>query len=135
MLYLFNVVTGKGAIADPEGSEFFCLDDAREEAKQIARDLAAEELHQGRAVEADWRIDVTDQLGNVGAVVGFRSLVLKPKLRVVYPKAAEGPSAMLGNAADLNHYPGTQSLRQEVRAITANITATFEEMRARLAKL
>ena len=50
MLYLFNVVTGKGQIADPEGSEFSCLDDARAEARQIARELAADELRQGRAV-------------------------------------------------------------------------------------
>ena len=56
MRYLFNVVMGKGEIADPEGSEFSCFDDARAEAKQIARDLIAEELRQGRAVEADWRL-------------------------------------------------------------------------------
>jgi hypothetical protein len=133
MLYLFNVVMGKGEIADPEGSEFACLDAARAEAKQIARDLAAEELQQGRPVEADWRIDVTDQFGRVQAVVRFQSIVLKPRLRLVSPKpVAEHAQAMSDDAAVLDR---AQALRQEMHAITAKITATFEEMRAQLAQL
>jgi hypothetical protein len=133
MLYLFNVVMGKGEIADPEGSEFACLDAARAEAKQIARDLAAEELQQGRPVEADWRIDVTDQFGRVQAVVRFQSIVLKPRLRVVSPKpVAEHAQPTSDDAAVLDR---AQALRQEMHAITAKITATFEEMRAQLAQL
>jgi hypothetical protein len=133
MLYLFNVVMGKGEIADPEGSEFSCLDEARAEAKQIARDLAAEELQQGRPVEADWRIDVTDQFGRVQAVVRFQSILLKPRLRVVSSKpAAEHAQSISDNAAFLDR---AQALRQEMHTITANITATFEEMRAQLAQL
>jgi len=133
MLYLFNVVMGKGEIADPEGSEFACLEAARAEAKQIARDLAAEELQQGRPVEADWRIDVTDQFGRVQAVVRFQSIVLKPRLRLVSPKpVAEHAQAMSDDAAVLDR---AQALRQEMHAITAKITATFEEMRAQLAQL
>jgi hypothetical protein len=133
MLYLFNVVMGKGEIADPEGSEFACLEAARAEAKQIARDLAAEELQQGRPVEADWRIDVTDQFGRVQAVVRFQSIVLKPRLRLVSPKpVAEHAQATSDDAAVLDR---AQAVRQEMHAITANITATFEEMRAQLAQL
>ena len=133
MLYLFNVVMGKGEIADPEGSEFACLEAARAEAKQIARDLAAEELQQGRPVEADWRIDVTDQFGRVQAVVRFQSIVLKPRLRLVSPKpVAEHAQATSDDAAVLDR---AQALRQEMHAITAKITATFEEMRAQLAQL
>jgi len=136
MLYLFNVVMGGGEIADPEGSEFSCLDDAREEAKQIARDLVAEELQQGRPVEADWRIDVTDEFGNVQAVVRFRSIVMKPRLRIVHSEpACEVTPAMLGNAPFLDHYHCAHAVRQEIHAIAANITETFEEMRARLAQL
>src|SRR5262247_3149384 len=87
MLYLFNVVMGKGEIEDPEGSEFSCLDDARAEARQVARDLAAEELRQGRPVEADWRIDITDQFGSVqsaGLLLALRPIsVGRPPLQLV----------------------------------------------------
>src|SRR5690348_15372522 len=115
MLYLFNVVMGKGEIADPEGSEFACLEAARAEAKQIARDLAAEELQQGRPVEADWRIDVTDQFGRVQAVVRFQSIVLKPRLRLVSPKpVAEHAQPTSDDAAVLDR---AQALRQEMHAI------------------
>src|SRR5262245_12934247 len=134
MLYLFNVMMAKGEIADPEGSEFSCLDDARAEAKQIARELAAEELQQGRPIEPDWRIDVTDQFGSLQTVVRFQSILLKPPLHMVYPKPAAG-IAPFGGAASPDHYRGAQALHQEMRAIVANITATFEEMRARLAQL
>ena len=136
MLYLFNVVTGKGQIADPEGSEFSCLNDARAEARQIARELAADELRQGRAVSGDWRIDVTDEFGTVHARVGFGSIVLQTRLRVVYPKsAAEEAPATSDNATFLDRHHRAQALHQEMRAITASITATFNEVRARLAQL
>jgi len=136
MLYLFNVVTGKGEIADPEGSEFSSLEDARAEAKQIARELAAEELRQGRAVSADWRIVVTDEFGTVQATVALGSIVLKPRLRIAYPQpAAEEASASSDSATYLDHYHRAQTLHQEMRAIAANITATFNEVRSRLAQL
>jgi hypothetical protein len=136
MLYLFNVVMGKGEIEDPEGSEFSSLDDARAEAKQIARDLAAEELRQGRPVEADWRVDVTDQFGSVQAVVMFQSILLKPRLRLVYPKqAAAEATATSGDMAFTDQYHRVQALRHEMRAITGNIRATYQEIRAQLAQL
>ena len=137
MLYRFNVVMGKGEIADPDGSEFSCLDDARTEAKQIARDLAAEELRRGRAVSADWRVNVTDEFGTVHAIVAFGSIVLRTRLQLVYPKLAAGEApATSGDPASLDHYRGrAQALHQEMRAIAANITLTFEEVRARLAQL
>src|SRR5262245_23920320 len=133
MLYLFKVVMGKGKIEDPEGSEFSCLDDARAEARQVARDLAAEELRQGRPVEADWRIDVTDQFGSVQAVVRFQSILLKPRLRLVYPKqaAAEAPATL----GDTTFVDQVRALRHEMSAITANITKTYQEIRAQLAQL
>jgi len=136
VLYLFNVVMGKREVEDPEGSEFSCLDDARAEARQVARDLAAEELRQGRPVEADWRIDITDQFGSVQAVVRFQSILLKPRLRMVHPKpAAEEAPATLGDPAFLDHYYRAQALRHEMHTIAANISATFQEMRAKLAQL
>src|SRR5262245_46836176 len=70
------------------------------------------------------------------AVVRFRSIVMKPRLRIVHSEpACEVTPAMLGNAPFLDHYHCAHAVRQEIHAIAANITATFEEMRARLAQL
>src|SRR5215470_3901413 len=136
MFYLFNVVVGSEEIPDPEGSEFSCLVDAREEAKQIARDLAAKELQQGRAVDPGWRIEVVDEVGEIHDVISFRSIVMKPRHPIVHSEqAAEDVPVVTRNAGFLDHHYRVQALRQEMRTIAANIRASFQEARARLAQL
>ena len=50
MLYFFNLVKERTQIDDPEGSEFADLETAKQEAGEAARELAREELRNGRRI-------------------------------------------------------------------------------------
>jgi hypothetical protein len=136
MRYLFNLAMGTKTIADPEGAEFIRLEEARREAKQIAREVAAQELRQGRAVGSDWKVEVTDRFGNVQATISFEFVILASRPRLAHSgPAAEDVTATAADKHFIKHYYRAQALFEETRGIAANLKATFEEMRGRLAQL
>src|SRR5262245_39659873 len=77
MLYLFHVIKGGTQILDPEGSEFADLEAAKQEAGHAARELAVEELRNGRPIPLNWHIAVADRFGNLRADIGFESVLLR----------------------------------------------------------
>ncbi|RTL72819.1 MAG: hypothetical protein EKK41_02795 [Hyphomicrobiales bacterium] len=77
MRLFFHVLADAGQrIEDPEGQEFANVQDAFIEASCTARELAAEELRQGRCVPTSWRIELVDETGRVLLSQAFRHLVL-----------------------------------------------------------
>jgi hypothetical protein len=64
MRYHFNIRDGAAVIPDEEGSEFATLKAARAEARASVRDLAIEDIRNGRPVQA-WQIDISNREGTV----------------------------------------------------------------------
>lgn len=118
---------GARDLKDPEGWEFASLDEARQEAEQIARDLAAEELQQGGLVGEDWRVYVTDAGGSVYFTVSFGAAILR---RYGSLGTSRDASERFQERRDY-----ARALFEETRGIAANVVATFEEIRARVAQL
>lgn len=141
MLYFFNVVRGSDKVRDPEGTEFADLEEARAEAEQTARDLAADELRRGRPILAGWRVEVTDGHDKLLATVAFEAAVLKVPAR---PVASTGGGGLLpmrprpdaaNEAGFLEHYHRVSALFEETRHLAARVRSTFEEMRKQLAAI
>jgi hypothetical protein len=72
--YYFNVRRGNDLISDPEGLEFGAVDDAREEAKQAARDILADRVKHGELVD-DGEFEIIDERGVKILTVPFRSVL------------------------------------------------------------
>jgi hypothetical protein len=72
--YYFNVRRGNDLISDPEGIEFGAVDDAREEAKQAARDILADRVKHGELVD-DGEFEIIDERGVKILTVPFRSVL------------------------------------------------------------
>ena len=64
MLYHFNIRDGAAVIPDEEGAEFATLDSARAEARASLRDLAGEDIRNGRPAHA-WRVEIANCHGTV----------------------------------------------------------------------
>ena len=64
MRFYFNLRDEDGIIPDEEGSELADLEAARAEARASARELAIEDLRNGRPPRA-WRIQISDPTGTV----------------------------------------------------------------------
>jgi hypothetical protein len=124
--YFFNVLMGSRTVVDPEGSEFASLGEARREAEQTARDLAAEKLQLGSTVGENWRIDIADAQGNVHTTVNFVTAILHQQVISRKSRAANGFQEQHARA---------QAVFEETRVIAANVAATFAEIRARMAQL
>ena len=123
----FKVVMGSRDLKDPEGWEFASLNEARQKAEQIARDLAAEELQQGGLVGEDWRVYVTDARGSVHFTVSFGAAILR---RYGSPGTSRDASERFQERRDY-----ARAVFEETRGIAANVVATCEEIRARVAQL
>jgi hypothetical protein len=76
MRFYFDVVLNGDRARDEEGSEFEDFALVLVEADQTARDIAAEELLNGRTISAASRIEVLDGQGSVLARRGLREVVL-----------------------------------------------------------
>lgn len=100
MRYFFEVIDGSDRVRDHEGGDYVALAAAKAEAEQVARDIAAEHLQQGRALPLTWRIDVIDGSGQVCARVAFEAAILEknPKTSgTAFPHRGPQPiAAMLG---------------------------------------
>jgi hypothetical protein len=70
-LNLFNDVDAM----DEEGSDFPDLDRARSAAVEAARELIADHVTKARPVDLSHRIEVTDEHGQICAVVRFREVI------------------------------------------------------------
>jgi hypothetical protein len=81
MRYFFEVIDGSDRVRDHEGGDYAALAAATAEAEQVARDIAAEHLQQGRALPLTWHIDVIDGSGQVCARVAFEAAILEKTLR------------------------------------------------------
>jgi hypothetical protein len=75
MRYYFHIMKDQERLRDPDGEEFASLACAREEAAQCARDLIAEELRCGRAVPAQWRIQIAHDDETILDTVSFASIL------------------------------------------------------------
>jgi hypothetical protein len=71
MRYHFNIRDGAAVIPDQEGSEFATLKAARAEARASVRDLAVEDIQNGRPLHA-WQIDISDREGTVLDSIGLQ---------------------------------------------------------------
>jgi hypothetical protein len=71
MRYHFNIREGRQVIPDEEGSEFANLMAARVEARASVRDLASEDIRNGRPAHA-WRVEIANCEGTVLDIVGVR---------------------------------------------------------------
>jgi hypothetical protein len=71
MRYFFHVRDGQTIISDPEGTECGSLDEAVVEAKVNARELMAERLRAGRAINGQI-FELTDDTGQIVAHVKFK---------------------------------------------------------------
>jgi len=129
MLYFFNIVRGSDKVRDPEGTEFADLEEARAEAEQTARDLAADELRRGRPILAGWRVEVTDGHDKLLATVAFEAAVLK------VPAGRLLPMRSANETGFLEHYHRVSALFEETRHLAARVRSTFEEMRKQLAAI
>jgi hypothetical protein len=126
MRYFFDVVMGSQDVKGPEGCESASLDEARQEAEQIARDLAAEDLQRGGFVGEDWRVSATDARGSVYFTVSFGAAILKRYRSVGIRDARKRFQERRDYAC---------ALFEETRGIAANVVANFEEIRAGVAQL
>ena len=70
MRYHFNIRDGAAVIPDEEGAEFATLKAARAEARASVRDLASEDIRNGRAAHA-WRVEITNRDGTVLDSIGL----------------------------------------------------------------
>jgi hypothetical protein len=71
MRYHFNIREGAAFIPDDEGAEFATLEAARAEARASVRDLASEDIRNGRPAHA-WQVEITTSEGAVLESTGFR---------------------------------------------------------------
>jgi hypothetical protein len=71
MRYHFNIREGGEVIPDQEGSEFANLMAARAEARASVRDLASEDIRNGRPAH-DWRVEIATCEGTVLDIVSLR---------------------------------------------------------------
>lgn len=74
--YFFHVRDGDGLTEDPDGSDLPDLEAARTEAAIAAREIAAEHVRAGKAVDG-LRFEICDAAGRKLATVPFRD-ALKP---------------------------------------------------------
>jgi hypothetical protein len=74
--YYFHILTDRERLRDPDGEEFASLTSVREQAKQNARDLIAEELRCGCAAPSAWRIHIALEDDTIVETVPFTALLL-----------------------------------------------------------
>lgn len=72
--YFFHIRSSDGIIEDPDGSELPDLDAARLEAELSARDLLADLLRQGIALDGQ-AFEITDERGELLERMPFRSVL------------------------------------------------------------
>lgn len=72
--FFFNVHDGDEIIRDHEGVDVPALDDAIEEARQAARDLLAERVKHGAAIDSQ-AFEVLDDKGKAVLTLPFRSVL------------------------------------------------------------
>lgn len=71
MHYHFNIRDGAEVIPDEEGAEFATLEAARAEARSSVRDLASEDIRNGRPAHA-WQVEIISCEGTVLDSIGAR---------------------------------------------------------------
>lgn len=123
MRYFFNVQMGTRKAKDPDGSEFASLDQARQEAEQTVRDLAVEELLQGRTLSEHWRVEIADAYGNVLETVVFEAAIFKQPRR----KSRSVPPT--------EHYRRVLTTFEETRSLATIIAETCDALRTGLANI
>src|SRR5437868_4839582 len=102
MLFYFDVVLSSDRARDMEGTECEDFAEALAEADQIARDIAAEELLNGRSIMAASRVEVLDSSDSVLARRGLQEVVLgMTEQPVSTPKCDRGAESSGGL---LEHY-------------------------------
>ena len=74
--YFFHLRDGGNLVPDETGMELASLEDARREAVQSARDILADQLRAGQALDGQ-RIEIADERGEVLVIVTFRE-ALRP---------------------------------------------------------
>jgi len=72
--YFFHIRSSDGIIEDPDGSDLPDLDAARREAELSARDLLADLLRQGVALDGQ-AFEITDEMGQILERLPFRNVL------------------------------------------------------------
>lgn len=130
MFCFFDAVLGLDRVRDLEGMQFADLEYAVVEAKNVAVEIAIEELRRGKRVGADWRIEVLDSSRSVLASVLFYEVLFEP--------AADMHAAQmmrrhfLGNPDPWPPYQRSRAALEETRVIADSVRAVFKEMKQRL---
>lgn len=75
-MYYFHLRDGREFVPDETGIDLATIDDARREAVQSARDILADQLREGKALDGQL-IEISDEHGAVLEVVTFRD-ALRP---------------------------------------------------------
>src|SRR5262249_9599555 len=86
MRYYFHIIKNRERLRDPDGEEFPSLDCA-EEATQCARELIAEELRCGRAVPAQWRIQIARSDETILDTVPFAPILWGEEIQEYRPRS------------------------------------------------
>jgi len=72
-LYI-HIINDTERVVDPDGQEFPDLEAAAQEANQVARDLIAQELLNGRSVPFSWRVQIAEGDDTVQQTIKFRDV-------------------------------------------------------------
>jgi len=80
MRCFIHVVTDTEFIRDPDGQDFADRQVAEQEAAQVARDLMAEKLRQGKPLPIRWKVLLTSADDAVLMSLPFSQLILSPDL-------------------------------------------------------
>jgi hypothetical protein len=113
-----HVINDAERLTDLEGEDFPDLNAARREADQVARDLMAEELLQGRPLPLGWSVQIADAGGTIRHAVRFKDVA--------------DLGLMNGRVVDL---PSANDLAFGRTSAMQRITASHIEIHTRLAEL
>lgn len=135
MLYFFDIYRDKERICDPEGSEIPTFAEAMTEAERIARDIATEELSNGRALSSSWHVAIRGA-DKVLSMISIQNAALgrntEQRQDVIESSLA---SDFQEKSGFLIHYHRSRLLIEESRQIVQNVRSTFEQIRSQLAEL
>lgn len=75
--FFFHLREGGTRIEDPEGQELPSLDAAKAEAEAAVREILAERIRSGRAIDGSC-VEIADEAGRILATVRFADFLKSP---------------------------------------------------------
>lgn len=115
MRFFIDIATDQAVVTDQDGAEFPLLEEALREVGQLARELAIDELRDGRSVPVHWRFRIRNAQGRTVKTCMLRDFVLD------------------ANSSQLWH--SVQRTAASVIAAQAEIRTTVADLRRQLHRL